>query len=120
MKQNICTLFLLVTSATLCGCGPSSPDPAGALPLRAVAPADFYLYSCLSEYLKAHALPEFDGSMAYAVEHSDMAPEQLDQLHRAARTQARSIRAPDRADPEHGQPAVLALCREGAREFTAR
>jgi hypothetical protein len=110
------TLPVLLLATALCGCTAANARSKTEAPARAVSAADFFFYSCVHEYLKTRALPVFDGSMAYAVEFSDLEPQRLDRLHAAARKHARTIRAPDLSDPEHGRPAVLALCREGARD----
>jgi hypothetical protein len=82
---------------------------------RAVGPRDFFLYGCVREYAKAHSLPVFDDSTGYAVEYSTMGPEEMSRLYDAAKQFARTLRAPDLADEEHGGVAVLALCLEESR-----
>lgn len=98
---------VLAFGTALASCAASlAADPRQA----PVTARDFFLYSCVHEYMQANAIRSFDGSVAYAVEHSRLSAEELDRLYDQARAFAQSIRAPDYADEEHGRPAVLAAC----------
>lgn len=97
------------------GCGPKDADPAPKVAeAGSVTPQDYFFYSCVQSYLKAHAIPPFDGSVAYAVEYSTLSGEELARLYAAAQDYASTLRAPDYSDSEHGSPAVLAMCRRQA------
>ena len=76
-----------------------------------VSAADYFFYVCVDEYMKANSIRQFDGSEGYALEYSNEPAEVLIALHDAASEFAATIRAPDYSDPEHGLPAVLALCK---------
>lgn len=76
-----------------------------------VTKEDFFFYSCVREYMQTNSIRIFDGSVGYAVERSDLDPEELNSIYQAAKTYAQGIWPPDYSDPEHGLPAVLALCR---------
>ncbi len=82
-----------------------------------VTNADFFFYSCVHEYMKAHSIKLFDGSMAYAVEYMDAPAETIMTLHKAAKDFALTIRASDYSDPEHRLPAVLVLCKDKAKSY---
>jgi hypothetical protein len=84
---------------------------------KSVTNADFFFYSCVHEYMKAHSIKIFDGSMAYAVEYMDAPAETIMTLHKAAKDYALTIRAPDYSDPEHGLPAVFVLCQDKAKGY---
>lgn len=104
--------FALVTSVALSACS-ASPPPE---PPKASATAqDFFFYSCVQAYMTAQSITLFDGSVGYAVEHSDTSAEVLNQLYESAKLFATGIRAPDYSDEEHGLPAVLVLCGNEAK-----
>lgn len=105
----------LLLLAALTVSGSDAKAPAHEEARRAVEPRDFFLYSCVREFTRAHALPLFDSSSGYAVEYSRMSPEEMGALYEAAKTFALTLRAPDLTDEEHGGVAVLALCLEEAR-----
>ena len=75
-----------------------------------VTKADFFLYSCVHEYMKINKIKAFDGSISYAVEYSALSSNELIRLYDLAQRYAASIRKPDYNDTEHGLPAVLVLC----------
>lgn len=77
-----------------------------------VSAADYFFYVCVDEYMRANSIRQFDGSEGYALEYSSEPAEVLIALHEAASEFAETIRAPDYSDPEHGLPAVLALCKD--------
>jgi hypothetical protein len=100
-------LILLVAGSTA---------EAGTPPVRrAVEPRDFFVYSCVREFAKMHALPLYDSSTGYAVEYGRMAPEEMSRLYDAAKAFALTLRAPDPADEDHGGVPVMAQCLEEAR-----
>ncbi len=109
-----CAAWLLLFAALTASASDAKPA-ATAEPRRAVEPRDFFLYACVREYTKAHALPVFDSSSGYAVEYSQMGPEEMSALYDAAKAFALTLRAPDLTDDEHGGVAVVALCLEEAR-----
>lgn len=82
---------------------------------RAVEPRDFFVYSCVREFSKTHALPLYDSSTGYVVEHGRLSPDEMSRLYDAARTFALTLRAPDPADEDHGGVPVLAQCLEESR-----
>ena len=96
----------------LLACGPATRMPAAELPLGPVDRADFFVLSCINAYLKRHALPLHDGSLAYVVEHLDAEPEDMERLYATASAVAASIPPPDPTDEEHGAQAVLLRCRQ--------
>lgn len=75
---------------------------------------DFYLYSCVSEYMNEHAIRNFDGSVAHIVENSELDANQLTELYSQAQDFSHSLPPPDYEDPEHGLPPVMALCKKSA------
>ncbi len=82
---------------------------------RAVEPRDFFVYGCVREFARTHALPLYDSSTGYVVEFGRLAPEEMSRLYDAAKAFALTLRAPDPADEDHGGVPVLALCLEEAR-----
>lgn len=104
-------VFLVMGVVTLVFSG---GDSAGEARQRAVTKRDFFFYSCVHEYMAAHSIRNFDGSLAYAVEYSDLSAEELTRLHNSAKAFARTIGPPDYTDEEHGLRAVLVLCQQQA------
>lgn len=82
---------------------------------RAVEPRDFFVYSCVREFAKTHALPLYDSSTGYVVEFGRLDPEEMSRIYDAAKAFALTLRAPDPADEDHGGVPVLAQCLEEAR-----
>ena len=107
-----------MVSAALSACAANANEPPRDPRQGTVTSQDFFFYSCVREYMKANYIPIFDGSVAYGVEYSDLSSEVLSRLHKAAQTFARTIRAPDYSDQEHGLPAVLVVCQEEAKRTT--
>ncbi len=85
-------------------------DPSTAPKSGTVTKADFFLYSCVHEYMTINKIKAFDGSVSYAVEFSSLSSDELNRLYDLAQRYAASIRKPDYNDTEHGLPAVLVLC----------
>ena len=98
-----CALVLVLFAAVL-----TAPASEAAPPPRAVEPRDFFLYGCVREYARAHALPEYDSSTGYAVEYGRMGPDEMTRLYDAAKAFALTLRAPDLKDQDHGGVPVLA------------
>ncbi len=114
MKQrSLLAIFLMVCLAA-CSSADDAPK-AGNSDVAATA-RDFFFYSCVQEYLKANGIQNFDGSVGFAVEHSALTAEQMSEIYNRATAAAAAIPAPDYADPEHGLPPVLVLCRNAAAE----
>ncbi len=111
--MRIATLAL---TAVLASCAASGPPKDPDRPT--VTARDFFVYSCLTAYMKANSVPLFDGSLAYAVEYADAEPEVLEQLYQAAKKVAASMPPPNYADTEHGSPAVLVRCQRESRSST--
>ncbi len=110
--RSVAAVVLLTSIGALQACAEQQPpQEARTSPVSKQA---FFFYSCVQEYLRVHAIPLFDGSVAYAVENSDLSAETLSEVHGAAAAAARRIRAPDYSDPEHGLPAVLVVCQQEA------
>jgi len=105
-----CTWLLVLFAALL-----TAPASEAAPPRRAVEPRDFFVYGCVTEYARAHALPLYDSSISYAVEYGRMGSEEMARLYDAAKAFALTLRAPDLKDEDHGGVAVLALCLEESR-----
>jgi hypothetical protein len=85
--------------------------------MGSVTKQDFYLYSCVREYMRANSIQIFDGSVSYGVEYSNLNFEELSEINKAAKQFASSIRAPDYKDVEHGLPAVLVLCQNQSKKI---
>lgn len=85
-------------------------DPSTDPKSGTVTKADFFLYSCVHEYMTINKIKAFDGSVSYAVEFSSLSSDELNRLYDLAQRYAASIRKPDYNDTEHGLPAVLVLC----------
>ena len=82
---------------------------------RAVEPRDFFVYGCVREFARAHALPLYDSSTGYTVEYGRIDPEKMSRLYDAAKAFALTLPAPDLTDEEHGGVPVLARCLEESR-----
>lgn len=82
---------------------------------RAVEPRDFFVYACVREFARTHALPLYDSSTGYVVEFGRLDPEAMGRIYDAAKAFALTLRAPDPADEDHGGVPVLARCLEEAR-----
>jgi len=85
--------------------------------MGSVSQRDFFLYSCMREYMKANSIQLFDGSVSYGVEYANLSAEELSSLHKAAVVFTQGIRAPDYSDREHGLPAVFVLCQEESEKY---
>lgn len=77
---------------------------------------DLFHYACVREYTRAHSLPQFDSSVAYGVEYSQVSEDILNRVYAAAKVFAATLLSPDIKDTEHGGVAVLALCLEKSRD----
>lgn len=117
MDRRIIVPVILAVSA-LAGCSSTGRNAVPAEAPDPVSMRDFFLYGCVREYTKAHALPEFDSSVAYGVEYSRASDEELSRVYAAAKAFAATLRAPDLSDEEHGGVAVVALCLEKSRDPT--
>ena len=117
MNRRIFVLAVLVASC-LAGCSSTGRSAVSAEEPSPVSMRDFFVYGCVREYTKAHSFPEFDSSVAYAVEYSRASDEVLSRVYAAAKAFATTIRAPDLSDTEHGGVAVVALCLEKSRDPT--
>jgi hypothetical protein len=71
---------------------------------------DFFLYSCLREYMAMNSIQIFDNSGALVVEYSNLSSEALNQIYQSAKTYAETIPSPNFTDSEHGLQAVIFLC----------
>ena len=105
----------LVLAASLSACvsleeGPPVDPLEGSVTLQ-----DYFFYSCVNEYIKAHGIPRFDGSLGYAQEYSSASGPALLSVRAAAKAYALSIHAPDYSDSEHGSAAVLVACLKESR-----
>ncbi len=110
MKRMLFFILLIITATSYAGL-PNDPK------MGSVTKQDFFLYSCVREYMKANSIQVFDGSVAYGVEYSSLSHEELTQTYEAAKEFASTIRAPEYGDTEHGLPAVLVLCQKEARKL---
>ena len=111
MRRSFCTFSLTVlltscTSNTLTNKPPTDPRQGS------VTKQDFFFYSCMQHYMQMNAIRVFDGSVAYAVEFSDLSSEELTRIHQSAKSFAETLPKPDYADQEHGLPAVLVACQK--------
>lgn len=111
MKSAELLVLILLVGLTASG----SEAPPARTVRRAVEPRDFFVYGCVREFAKAHALPLYDSSTGYAVEFGRMGPDEMSRLYDAAKAFALTLPAPDPADEEHGGVPVLARCLEAAR-----
>ena len=102
-------LLVLITAVL------TAPASEAAPPSRTVEPRDFFLYGCVREYARAHAMPLYDSSTGYAVEYGRMGPDEMTRLYDAAKAFALTLRAPDLKDTDHGGVPVLAQCLEESR-----
>jgi hypothetical protein len=107
--------LLVLFLAGLAASGGEAGTPPARAVRRAVEPRDFFVYGCVREFARAHALPLYDSSTGYAVEYGRMAPEEMSRIYDAAKTFAMTLRAPDPADEDHGGVPVLAQCLEESR-----
>ena len=108
-------LLVLVLLAGSAASGSEAGTPRTQAVRRAVEPRDFFVYGCVREFARKHALPLYDSSTGYVVEYGRLAPEEMSRIYDAAKAFALTLRTPDPADEDHGGVPVLALCMEEAR-----
>lgn len=109
IRMSLLSVLLAWSFMAHAGQAKSAPKPQPPLM------QDFFLYSCVHAYTKAHALPQFDSSVGQVVEHSKATPEELDAVYQAAKTFALMLPKPDLSDEEHGGVAVMAACLRESR-----
>lgn len=117
MMDRSAVVPAIIAAVALAGCSSTAPNPVLAQGTDSVSMRDFFLYGCVREYTKAHSFPEFDSSVAYGVEYSQVSDDVLSRVYAAAKAFASTLRAPDLTDAEHGGVAVLALCLEKSRDL---
>lgn len=105
----------LLVLVLLAGLTASAGTPRTQTLRRAVEPRDFFVYGCVREFARTHALPLYDSSTGYVVEYGRLAPEEMSRIYDAAKAFALTLRAPNPADEDHGGVPVLAQCLEEAR-----
>ena len=77
-----------------------------------VSAQDFFFFSCVRQYMEFNSINVFDGSVAYAVEYSNLRSKELSDIYSSAKKFAETIPKPNYQDQEHGLPAVLVLCQK--------
>ena len=118
--RTIAACSLLAVLPSIVSFAPPCAAAERSAPLPSVTAEEFFEYSCVHHYMKAHSVPMFDGSLGYAVEYLDADPELLDALSDAAKDTAAKLPPPNYADPEHGAPVVLVSCRQQSRSKHVR
>jgi len=116
MMARMLIILALVANTGLTGCRLLASDDRLEHGRPAVSMRDFFHYACVQEYIRTHSFTEFDNSVAYGVEYSQVSDDVLSRVYAAAKAFAATLRAPDLTDEEHGGVAVLALCLEKSRD----
>ncbi len=73
------SLFYFVFASEVLADPPTDPKSG------TVTKSDFFLYSCVHEYMKINKIKAFDGSVSYAVEFSSLSSDELNRLYVSVR-----------------------------------